>query len=114
MAAPVSVIEFAAFRRSANELLSADEQEALINLIAYTPMVGDLIPDSGGLRKLRIGRNGIGKRGGARVIYYFHNTTIPVLLLALYAKNERVNLSANETREMRSLVEKVVTRWVKK
>jgi putative transcriptional regulator len=46
-------------------------------------MSGDLIPGSGGLRKLRVGRSGSGKRGGARVIYYFYNEDIPLLLMAI-------------------------------
>jgi hypothetical protein len=59
---PVSVIEFAGYRRRASELLTAGQRDAVIDLVAYEPTCGDIIPGSGGLRKVRIGRDGIGKR----------------------------------------------------
>jgi hypothetical protein len=71
---PVSVIELAGYRRRADELLSKDEQVAVIDLVAYEPACGDVIPGTGGLRKVRIGRAGSGKRGGTRVVYYFHDS----------------------------------------
>jgi len=77
---PVSVIELRGYRRRADELLSVDEQDAIVDLIAYEPTCGDLIPGTGGLRKVRVGRGGNGKRGGARVIYYFYNADFPVFL----------------------------------
>ena len=111
---PVSVIEFAGYRRRANELLSQAEQDAVINLVAYEPTCGDLIADSGGLRKVRIGRGSSGKRGGARVVYYFHDADIPIFLLALYAKNEKGDLTVKERREFRALVKEIVLQWRKK
>lgn len=86
---PVSVVELVGYRSRADELLAQEERDAVIDLVAYEPTCGDLIPDSGGLRKVRIGRGGLGKRGGARVVYYFHDADIPIFLLALYAKNEK-------------------------
>ncbi len=59
---PVSVIEFPGYRRRADELLSVVEQDAIVDLIAYEPTCGDLIPGTGGLRKVRVGRSGSGKR----------------------------------------------------
>jgi putative component of toxin-antitoxin plasmid stabilization module len=111
MSAPVSVIEFAGYRRRATELLSADERDAVIDLIAYAPEAGDVIPGTAGLRKLRVGRHGGGKRGGARVVYYFHNRGFPILLLALYAKNEKSDLLPKEKRELASLVKEIVAAW---
>src|ERR1700683_3834158 len=96
---PVSVIELPGYRRRADELLSVDEQGAIIDLIAYEPTCGDLIPGTGGLRKVRVGRGGSGKRGGARVIYYFYSEDFPVFVMALYAKNEKADLSAREKKE---------------
>jgi hypothetical protein len=111
---PVSVIELVGFRRRAGELLTPEQQEAVIDLIAYEPTCGDLIPGTGGLRKVRIGRGGMGKRGGARVVYYFHDAEIPIFLLALYAKNEKGDLSAAEKREFAILVTELVKQWQKK
>jgi hypothetical protein len=111
---PVSVIEFAGYRRRASELLTAGERDAVIDLIAYEPECGDIIPGSGGLRKVRIGRDGVGKRGGARVVYYFHNESFPILLLALYAKNEKGDLTTAEKRELAASIKVKVTQWQRK
>jgi hypothetical protein len=54
---------------------------------------GVLIPDTGGLRKLRWSAKGKGKQGGARVIYYFHNLEVPLYLMAIYAKGVQSDLT---------------------
>ena len=111
---PVSVIELPGYRRRADELLSSDEQDAIVNLIAYEPTCGDLIPGTGGLRKVRVGRGGSGKRGGARVIYYFFNANFPALLVAIYAKNEKADVSAQEKRKFTALVKEITAQWQRK
>jgi hypothetical protein len=111
---PVSVIELRGYRRRAGELLTEAEQEAVIDLVAYEPACGDLIPGTGGLRKVRIGRSGIGKRGGARVVYYYHDQRLPIFLLALYAKNEKGDLTTAEKKEFAALVKEMVTQWQRK
>jgi hypothetical protein len=110
----VSVTEFAGYQRRADELLTKAEQDAVIDLVAYDPTRGDLIPGTGGLRKLRIAAGGSGKRGGARVIYYFYSEDFPVLLLALYAKNEKSDLSAREKKTFATLVQEIVAQWRRK
>ena len=111
---PVSVIELAGYRRRANELLTSEEQDAVINLVAYEPTCGDVIPGAGGIRKVRIGRSGSGKRGGARVIYYFHDFEMPIYLLAMYAKNEKSDLPPSEKKEFAALVKEIVAQWKRK
>jgi len=111
---PVSVIELPGYRRRADQLLSIDEQDAIVDLIAYEPTGGDLIPGTGGLRKIRVGRGGSGKRGGARVIYYFYDANFPVLLVALYAKNEKADLSAQDKRKFAALVKEITAQWHRK
>lgn len=111
---PISVVEFAGYRRRADELLTRQQQDAVINLVAYEPTCGDLIPGSGGLRKVRVGLGTTGKRGGARVIYYFHDPEMPIFLLALYAKNEKGDLTAKEKKDFSGLLKELVTQWRKK
>ncbi len=111
---PVSVIELAGYRRRTGELLTRDEQDAVVDLVAYEPTCGDVMPGTGGLRKVRIGRGGSGKRGGARVVYYFHDAGVPILLLALYAKNEKGDLTAAEKKEFAALVKEIVAQWKRK
>ncbi len=108
---PVSVVEFAAYRRRADELFTADEQDAVVDLIAHDPTCGDVIQGTGGLRKVRVGRGTKGKRGGARVIYYFYNPDHPILLLALYAKNEKSDLSAQDQKTYVALVKELTSQW---
>ena len=108
------MIEFAGYRRRASELLTAGQRDAVIDLVAYEPACGDIIPGSGGLRKVRIGRDGMGKRGGTRVVYYFYNEDFPILLLALYAKNEKSDLTIAEKREFAASMREIVRQWKEK
>ncbi|MDC7785319.1 type II toxin-antitoxin system RelE/ParE family toxin [Rhodoplanes sp. TEM] len=105
------MVELAGYRSRADALLTTAEQNAVIDLVAYDPTCGDLVPGTGGLRKLRIGRNGTGKRGGARVVYFFHDPGMPIFLLAIYAKNEKADLSASDRREFATLTVELVRRW---
>lgn len=95
-----TVVETASFIKHAAALWSEPEVDALKDYIAINPMSGDEIPGTGGLRKLRWGRNGTGKRGGARVIYYFYDETAPIFLLGAYAKSKQADLSPVEKAEL--------------
>ncbi|HYA81167.1 MAG TPA: type II toxin-antitoxin system RelE/ParE family toxin [Methylocystis sp.] len=88
--------------------MSEEERTAIVDLLAASPEVGDLIPGTGGLRKVRVPLAGRGKRGGARVIYYLYDQTLPIYLLLAYAKNERDNLSAEQKTVLRRLVENII------
>lgn len=77
----VTVVETKAFTASAKGRMKPQEVEALIDVIAAAPESGDLIQGTGGLRKIRFGVGGPGKRGSVRVVYYFYNDTMPVFLL---------------------------------
>jgi hypothetical protein len=63
-----------------------------------------VIPQSGGLRKLRVAAKGHGKRGGARIIYYWVVARDRILLLDIYAKNEKEDLAPAEVQRLRELV----------
>lgn len=99
------MIETPVFTRRADALLSANERDRLILLLARDPMAGDLVPGLGGIRKLRFATGGRGKSGGFRVIYYAVGDTIPVPALLLYGKNERADLGPDQRRVVRALVE---------
>jgi hypothetical protein len=103
MAEPVTIVETNAFLAATRKLMSEEGRAALVDYLARNPLSGDVIPGTGGLRKLRWTLEGRGKRGGARVIYYFHHASIPVFLVSAYAKNERDNLSDAERNEFRKL-----------
>ena len=90
--------------------MSENEREAVVELLAASPEIGDLIPETGGLRKVRVPLAGRGKRGGARVIYYYYDVTLPIYLLLVYAKNERDDLSSAQKVVLRALVKAIVAR----
>ena len=108
---PVTCVEMPGFLAAANRLLPDDERMRLIDYLACNPSAGDLIAGTGGLRKLRWGLPGRGKRGGARIITFFHNEDMPLFLIAAYAKNDKDNLSAADKAVFRQLVEKLVERY---
>lgn len=99
----LTVAETPLFLRQAADVWDDTEREAFVNFIARNPEVGNVIPDTGGVRKIRWGRSGAGKRGGARVIYFYHNPNRPLYLLMVYAKARREDLSADEKRNVRNL-----------
>ena len=83
----------------------------MVEYLAAHPTAGDLIEGTGGVRKLRWARDGRGKSGGGRVIYYFHSESMPLYLLTMFAKNERANLSKAERNELAGLVDLLVQVW---
>ena len=62
------------------------------------------MPGTGGVRKLRWGGHGTGKRGGLRIVYYFHNESMPLFLLTVFGKNEKTNLTKTERNELAKFV----------
>lgn len=100
----ITVAELPEYQRRAEKLLSGNERQDIVNYLAAFPREGDLIRDTGGVRKLRWQRGGRGKSAGVRVIYYFHNERIPLYLLTVFAKNERADLTQQERNELAKLV----------
>jgi len=73
------------------------------------PDVGKIVPGSGGLRKLRWSAGGRGKRGGIRVIYYWFVSKDIILLLYAFPKSERDDLTTEQLRRLRKIIEKEYT-----
>ena len=99
----LTVIETSAFARRAEKLLTDEEHDDLLLYLAMHHEVGDEIPGTGGVRKLRYAVQGRGKSGGVRVIYYFFDQVNPILALFLYGKNEQGNLTPAEKKLAASL-----------
>jgi hypothetical protein len=100
---PISVVETPEFLSATRKLLSDEERTLLVDYLAYNPTAGDLVPGTGGVRKLRWGLEGRGKRGGARVIYFHHDADMPLVALTAFAKNERPDLSQQDRNDFRRL-----------
>jgi hypothetical protein len=105
---PVSVVETPEFLSVTRKILDDDERDALVDYLARHPASGDLIPGTGGVRKLRWALEGRGKRGGARVIYFYHNEGLPLFLLTAFAKNMRTDLSQEERNDLRQFTKLLV------
>lgn len=73
----LTVAETALFMRQAADLWSDDDRSDFVDFIAANPEAGNVIPETGGIRKVRWRRRGSGKRGGVRVIYIYHDTGNP-------------------------------------
>jgi hypothetical protein len=104
----ITVAEVQGFATDADEVLSSEEREALTDFLAFNPLAGEVIPDTDGVRRLKWPAASQGRRSGARVIYFFRDLNMPVYLLALYRKGERMILSELEKREIRRLVNELV------
>ncbi len=108
-----TVIETPEFRSQVAGLLGAEELGVLVDYLAEHANAGDLIPGTGGARKLRWAALGKGKRGGARVITYYAGARVPVFLLTFFGKGSKANLSKAECNELRRVLHDLVSEYLK-
>jgi mRNA-degrading endonuclease RelE of RelBE toxin-antitoxin system len=99
------IIETSIFTRQVQALLDDDDYRRLQTVLALRPDAGDLIQGGGGLRKIRWGVQGRGKRGGVRVIYYWAARQERILMLLIYAKNEQDDLTAAQLKVLRQTID---------
>ncbi|MHB0983512.1 MAG: transcriptional regulator [Thiobacillus sp.] len=100
-----TVIETDVFVRAAAQIWTDAERVAFIDWLAANPDAGDVIPGSGGCRKVRWTRPGMGKRGGARVIYFNRLEHGEIWLLMVYVKAKFDNLPAPFLKQLREAIE---------
>ena len=90
----LTVVELESFLKRARAIMSDQDRAAIVTFLAANPEAG--IPLGGGLRKVRIAREGGGKSGGYRTLYVFGGTMMPLFLVTVFAKNEKDNLTRTE------------------
>lgn len=100
-------IETPVFTRLITELLPDDSYRLLQEDLAKNPQAGDLIPGGGGIRKLRFALPGGGKRGGARLIYYWQTSKHKTYMLLAYAKTKKENLEPEQVAILKGLVKEL-------
>lgn len=101
----IVVVETSAYIKKTEKIMTAKTRAEVIDFLARNPKAGDVMPDTGGLRKYRQAREGQGKSGGYRVIYYYHDDKNPLFLIAAFGKNEKANLSKEEKNSLKDLVQ---------
>jgi hypothetical protein len=101
-----TVAEMPEFQRRAKAIMTEEEREAAIQFIAANPTAG--VSLGGGLRKVRIPREGGGKSGGFRTIYVFGGRHMPIFLVTVFAKNEKDNLTKTEQAAAVELSKRIV------
>ena len=99
----ITVLQLPKFKAEATELIGTDGIEALAVYLIDHPDAGDVIPGSGGVRKLRWAAKGKGKRGGARIIYLYVVVAARIYLMRCYAKNVKTDLTADEKKQLRQV-----------
>jgi hypothetical protein len=100
----VEFVRLPAFERTAKGVLTEEEIRLIEERLTANPGAGDIIANTGGVRKLRAVNQGRGKRGSARVIYLYVRVRETIYLLLAYPKNARANLSDEQKRGIRTLV----------
>jgi mRNA-degrading endonuclease RelE of RelBE toxin-antitoxin system len=101
---PIVFLETPSFTRRIRDLLSDEAYRTLQLALGLRPEQGVVVPGTGGIRKIRWGYEGRGKRGGIRIIYYWHRQTDQIYMLLAYPKSERDNLTAEQARLLSRLV----------
>ena len=96
-----TVGETPSYLSAAKELLDAEGMTSVVEMVASNPELGEVMPGTGGFRKFRAARPGMGKRGGVRVIYIYRDETFPLFLVKVYAKNMKENLTMAERRVLK-------------
>lgn len=95
------------FERERSEYLDEDQFTKLTDALRSDPTLGDVIPGTGGFRKMRWAREGIGKRGGLRIIYYFVVNPRTCVLLSVFSKSDKPDLTSEDRRLLKRTVERI-------
>ena len=100
-------VESSAFTRHLRDYLSDDEYGLFQKHLAARPDAGAIIKGTGGVRKVRWAAGGKGKRSGVRIIYYWVGAKDQIHLLVIYGKGEKENLSPEDLKKVKVLLEEI-------
>jgi hypothetical protein len=106
-----TVVETPSYLRAAAAIFSEAERANIVAMVAADPACGEVMQGTGGFRKVRVGRGGIGKRGGARVVYILRNESFPVFLITAYPKNEKDNLTQAERNQLKKRADEIFSAY---
>ena len=100
-----TVAETPTFTKQADKIFSNEAKRDVIDFLAANSKAGDIIPGTGGVRKVRVPTSGRGKRGGARVVHFYYDESTPLFALAVYAKSQKADMTTDEKRKVTALVQ---------
>lgn len=109
-----TVVETPSYLKAAQTIFTEAEREDVVAMVAADPECGEVIPGTGGFRKVRVGRSGMGKRGGASVIYILRNEGYPVFLIMAYPKNKKDTLTAKERNDLAKRADEIFAKYRRK
>lgn len=109
--APMTVIETPSFLRDARHLMGDAERLDIVSFLARNPNAGHVLQGTGGIRKVRFAREGEGKSGGYRIVYFYHSQNIPLFALNVFAKNEKANVTQAERNALKELSSMLVATY---
>lgn len=101
----ITITELPPFDKKAAKLFRPEELDELKHYLMLHPDKGDVIPGTGGIRKMRWAAGNKGKRGGARVIYFYHVVGTTIYLMTCYTKNEQTDLPSALKKQLKAMVE---------
>ena len=105
----ITIAEMEEYRKKANKLLPNEkEQKTIIDYLSKHPKSGEIMQETGGVRKLRWALPGGGKRGGVRIIYYYHDERMPLYLFTMFGKSEKDNLTDKEKKQLKTVIKNIV------
>ena len=104
-----TVVELPEFIKQANKCMDRISKETFIHYIAQYPESGAIIENTGGARKVRwTSDHNQGKRGGVRVIYYYHDEDVPIFLFTIYEKKDKDNISQHEKNALKGIIKRLI------
>jgi len=106
-----TVVETPGYLKAAEDLFSTEERAAIVAMIAANPECGEVIQGTGGFPKVRVARGGMGKRGGARLIYIVRSEVFPVFLMTVYAKNQKENLTKEQRNQLAKRANEIFAKY---
>lgn len=108
------MVELSAYLRAAKQAgMSEAEMAAAIEVLAASPEAGDLIPGTGGCRKVRLAGRGKGKSGGYRLISFYGGPDMPVFLVTVFGKGEKADLTQGERNALAAMSERLMESYPK-
>lgn len=102
-----AIVTLPVYERQSAKLLTSDEKIELETHLSEAPEAHPIVPGTGGVRKALWGRAGTGKRGGVRAIYYYHFSNHAVFMMALYAKNQKTDLTEQDKKDLKEVVNRI-------